>query len=45
MKLLILNAEEVTASMDVKDVIEADKEAMALYSKGESNIPLRAIWT
>ena len=42
MNLLILNAEEVTASMDVKDVIEADKEAMALYSKGESNIPLRS---
>lgn len=41
MKILVLTAEEVKQSMSVKDVIEADKAAMAYYTSGKTAIPLR----
>ncbi|MDD7363148.1 MAG: ornithine cyclodeaminase family protein [Peptoniphilus sp.] len=41
MKVLILTAEEVQQSMNVRDVIEADKSAMGYFTGGKTTIPLR----
>ena len=41
MKVLMLTAEEVSRSMSVRDVIEADKSAMGYYSSKKTDIPLR----
>lgn len=41
MKVLMLTAEEVSRSMSVRDVIEADKSAMGYYASKKTDIPLR----
>lgn len=41
MKIVVLNEDDIRTVFTMKDAIQADKEALAIYSKGESNIPLR----
>jgi ornithine cyclodeaminase len=41
MKIVVLNEDDIKKVFTMKDAIQADKEALAIYSKGESNIPLR----
>lgn len=42
MKIRILNQEAIQKVMSMKEAIQADKEALEMYSKKETNIPLRA---
>lgn len=42
MKITILRAEEMRQVFSMSDAIEADKDALSLYSGGGSTIPLRA---
>lgn len=42
MKILVLNEKDMRAVLTMEDAIKADKDALSLYSAGESNIPLRA---
>lgn len=42
MKILVLNDSEMSAVISMREAIEADKEAMAIYSEGICDIPLRA---
>ena len=42
MKITILNAQQMSAVFTMKDAIQADKDALQLYSEGKSIIPLRA---
>lgn len=39
--MLILTAEDIKKVFTMKDAIQADKDALRLYSEGKSNIPLR----
>lgn len=39
--MLILTAEDIKKVFNMKDAIEADKEAFEIYSKGQSEVPLR----
>lgn len=41
MKILMLTKDDMKKVFSMADAIEADKNALCLYSKGESNIPLR----
>src|SRR5690554_1711216 len=41
MKIIVLREEEMKEVFTMEDAIQADKDALALYSKGETNIPLR----
>lgn len=43
MEILILKEEDILKTVDIRDVIEADKEALKSYSNGESDIPLRTV--
>lgn len=42
MDLLLLSERDIDDVITMKEVIEADKEALKLYSEGKSTIPLRA---
>lgn len=41
MNILILNENDIKKVFSMKDAIQADKDALEFYSRGESNIPLR----
>lgn len=41
MKIIVLREEDMNQVFTMKDAIQADKEALALYSKNEAVIPLR----
>lgn len=41
MKVLLLNQEEMQSVITMEEAIEADKEALDIYSNGEKDIPLR----
>lgn len=41
MKLMVLGQEDIKKVFTMKDAIQADKDAMATWSKGESMVPLR----
>lgn len=43
MEILILREEDILKAVDIKDIIEADKEALKSYSQGGSDIPLRTV--
>lgn len=43
MEILVLKEEDILKAVDIKDIIEADKEALKNYSNGGSNIPLRTV--
>ena len=43
MEILILREEDILDAVDIKDIIEADKEALKNYSNGGSDIPLRTV--
>ncbi|SPY39478.1 ornithine cyclodeaminase [Peptoniphilus harei] len=43
MEILILREEDILEAVDIKDIIEADKEALKNYSNGGSDIPLRTV--
>ncbi len=42
MKIIVLNESEMRRVFSMKDAVQADKDALRLYSEGKSNIPLRA---
>ena len=42
MKILALSEKEMREVFTMKDAIEADKDALRLYTEGQTNIPLRA---
>lgn len=42
MNITVLNKEQMVDVITMKEVIEADKDALAIYSAGGSDIPLRA---
>ncbi len=42
MKILVLKQEEMEQIITMKEAIEADKEALRVYSEGGADIPLRA---
>jgi len=42
MKILVLNEADMRRVFTMKDAVQADKDALKLYSEGKSNIPLRA---
>lgn len=42
MKITVLNARQMSEVFSMKDAIQADKDALQLYSEGKSTIPLRA---
>ncbi len=42
MKILVLNEAQMAQVLDMKAAVQADKDALQLYSEGKSNIPLRA---
>ena len=42
MKILVLNEADMRHVLSMKDAVQADKDALKLYSEGKSNIPLRA---
>ncbi|MGI6155918.1 MAG: ornithine cyclodeaminase family protein [Enterococcus lemanii] len=39
--MLVLNQAEIMQSFSMREAIDADKEALALYSKGQASVPLR----
>ncbi|WFF74361.1 ornithine cyclodeaminase family protein [Proteiniclasticum sp. QWL-01] len=41
MKILLLNQEEMKRVITMAEAIRADQDALAMYSRGESDIPLR----
>lgn len=41
MKIVILRQKDIDSVFSMKDAIKASKDALELYSRGESNIPLR----
>jgi ornithine cyclodeaminase len=41
MRIVLLNEKEIREIFTMKEAIQADKEALEIYSRGESNIPLR----
>ena len=41
MEILVLKQEDMQKVFRMEDAIQADKDALALYSSGGSNIPLR----
>ena len=41
MEILVLKQEEMQAVFHMKDAVQADKDALAIYSAGNSSIPLR----
>lgn len=41
MKIIVLNQSEIARVFTMKDAIQADKDALKLYSLGKSNVPLR----
>lgn len=41
MKIIVLNQSEIGRVFTMKDAIQADKDALKLYSLGKSNVPLR----
>ena len=41
MNILVLKVEEMKKVLSMPEAIQADKDALSLYSKGEVNIPLR----
>lgn len=43
MEILILKEEDILKAVDIRDIIEADKDALKSYSNGESDIPLRTV--
>ena len=43
MEILILREEDILKAVDIKDIIEADKESLKNYSDGGSDIPLRTV--
>lgn len=43
MEILILREEDILKAVAIKDIIEADKEALKNYSDGGSDIPLRTV--
>ncbi|MFR6151283.1 MAG: ornithine cyclodeaminase family protein [Peptoniphilus sp.] len=43
MEILVLREEDILKAVDIKDIIEADKEALKNYSDGGSDIPLRTV--
>lgn len=43
MEILILREEDILKAVDIKDIIEADEEALKNYSDGGSDIPLRTV--
>ena len=42
MKILVLNEKDMRTVLTMEEAINADKDALSIYSAGESNIPLRA---
>ncbi len=42
MKIVVLNEADMRRVFSMKDAVQADKDALQLYSEGKSNIPLRA---
>lgn len=42
MKIIVLNEADMRRVFTMKDAVQADKDALKLYSEGRSNIPLRA---
>jgi len=42
MKIVVLNEKDMRRVFTMKDAVQADKDALKLYSEGKSNIPLRA---
>ena len=42
MKIIVLNEADMRRVFTMKDAVQADKDALKLYSEGKSNIPLRA---
>ncbi len=42
MKIIVLNEADMRRVFSMKDAVQADKDALELYSEGKSNIPLRA---
>ena len=42
MKIIVLNEADMRRVFSMKDAVQADKDALKLYSEGKSNIPLRA---
>ncbi len=42
MKIVVLNEADMRRVFTMKDAVQADKDALKLYSEGKSNIPLRA---
>jgi len=43
MEILVLNEKDLREAVTIKDVIEADKDALREYSAGNSDIPLRTV--
>lgn len=41
MKIIVLKQKDIDSVFSMKDAIQAAKDALELYSKGDSNIPLR----
>ncbi len=41
MEILVLKQEDMQAVFSMKDAVQADKDALAIYSAGKSDIPLR----
>ena len=41
-KIVVLNESDMRRVFTMKDAVQADKDALKLYSEGKSNIPLRA---
>lgn len=42
MKILVLNEKDMRSVLTMEEAVKADRDALSLYSAGESNIPLRA---
>lgn len=42
MKIVVLNESDMRRVFTMKDAVQADKDALRLYSEGKANIPLRA---
>ena len=40
--ILILKESDIAPIVEMREIIEADRQALSIYSKGEANIPLRS---
>ena len=40
--ILILKESDIAPIVEMRDIIEADRQALSIYSKGKANIPLRS---